>query len=74
MTVRSLRMNDVLTVCEVEVYSERRGKLHNNNNNNNNNIYTFVFSLLMPMTIKVIMAVVMIHSYIEYDTCISSLK
>ena len=27
VTVRSLRMNDVLTVCEVEVYSERRGTL-----------------------------------------------
>ena len=27
MTVRSLRMNDVLTLCEVEVYSERRGTL-----------------------------------------------
>ena len=25
VTIRSLQMNDALTVCEVEVYSERRG-------------------------------------------------
>ena len=25
VTIRSLRMNDALTLCEVEVYSERRG-------------------------------------------------
>ena len=29
VTIRSLRMNDALTLCEVEVYSERRGTLHN---------------------------------------------
>ena len=29
VTIRSLVMNDALVVCEVEVYSERRGKLHN---------------------------------------------
>ena len=29
VTIRSLLMNDVLTLCEVEVYSERRGILHN---------------------------------------------
>ena len=29
VTIRSLTMNTALTVCEVEVYSERRGKLHN---------------------------------------------
>ena len=27
VTIRSLQMNDALTVCEVEVYSERRGIL-----------------------------------------------
>ena len=29
VTIRSLEMNDALTLCEVEVYSERRGTLHN---------------------------------------------
>ena len=29
VTIRSLQTNSALTVCEVEVYSERRGKLHN---------------------------------------------
>ena len=29
VTIRSLKMDSALTVCEVEVYSERRGKLHN---------------------------------------------
>ena len=29
VTIRSLRMNGALTLCEVEVYSERRGTLHN---------------------------------------------
>ena len=29
VTIRSLRMNDTLTLCEVEVYSERRGTLFN---------------------------------------------
>ena len=29
VTIRSLQTNDVLTLCEVEVYSERRGRLHN---------------------------------------------
>ena len=48
VTIRSL-LNAPLTLCEVEVYSERRGTL-------------FV------MIIKVIMALVMIHSYIEHGT------
>ena len=53
-------MNDALTVCEVEVYSERRGTLfvdtYDNKGYND--------------------SIVMIHSYIEYDTCtcMSSLK
>ena len=29
VTIRSLKRNNGLLVCEVEVYSERRGKLHN---------------------------------------------
>ena len=29
VTIRSLIRNNALLVCEVEVYSERRGKLHN---------------------------------------------
>lgn len=29
VTIRSLQMNDALTLCEVEVYSERRGTVHN---------------------------------------------
>ena len=29
VTIRSLLMKNALTLCEVEVYSERRGKLHN---------------------------------------------